>query len=359
MEIVEQVQDHSASKERENSKRKAPPSPYETLTHAVERFLDDHPHDHSDKLLAALPKRWSSYPPMILLPQSTFSTHEWQDYLPALSSDERLLLFAEMARSLKVTHLAINAPIQSNTIRSPHITPLYGDFGSLVEGQPTSKEFDEAFWTTCKQNRINQTWAPMYTMFSRGNVTEKERIFTFPDVKDQEVADLYVGVGYFAFSYLKAGAKRVWGWDLNPWSVEGLRRGSEMNGWSCAVDPQNVGGTKVVVYNEDNALASKRLEKAGVKVKHINLGLLPSSRDSWKIAASVLDDAGGWIHVHGNCRDSEIDDWSLGVTSEFRTLFGESWVINVSGTFRVKEYAPAIGHWVLDVECNRPMSVDK
>jgi len=359
MQTSEQTLGHSASKERENRKRKSPPSPYENLTQAVQRFLEEHPHAQSEKLLAALPKRWSSYPPMILLPQSTFSTHEWQDYFSVLSSDERLLFFAEVAKSLKYTHVAINGLVQSNTIRSPHITPLYGDFGPLVEGQPTSKDFDEAFWTTSKQNGIKQTWAPMYTMFSRGNITEKERVFTFPDVKDQEIADLYVGIGYFAFSFLKAGAKRVWGWDLNPWSVEGLRRGSEMNGWSCAVDPLDIGDMKAVVYNEDNALAIKRLDNAGVKVKHVNLGLLPSSRHSWKIAASILDDAGGWIHVHGNCKDSVIDDWRLEVTSEFQELFGESWIINVSATFRVKEYGPGIGHWVLDVECHRPTSVDK
>jgi tRNA G37 N-methylase Trm5 len=105
---------------------------------------------------------------------------------------------------------------------------------------------------------------------------------------------------------LTASAKRNTSRDLNAWSVEGVRRAAAMNGWKCAVNGDHIADTKVVVYNEDNGKAGSRLGAAAVKVKHVNLGLLPSSRDSWGIAASILNDRGGWIHVHGNCKDSEI-----------------------------------------------------
>ena len=38
--------------------------------------------------------------------------------------------------------------------------------------------------------------------------------------------DLYAGIGYFAFSYAKAGVGKVLCWEINPWSVDGLRRGA-------------------------------------------------------------------------------------------------------------------------------------
>ena len=186
-------------------------------------------------------------------------------------------------------------------------------------------------------------------MFSRGNISEKKRVFSFPNVEDQEVADLFVGIGYFAFSYLKAGAKRVWGWDLNAWSVEGLRRGADMNGWRCVVQGGvGLSDARIVVFNEDNGLATKRLKEYGVKVRHVNLGLLPSSRDAWRIATEILDEE-GWIHVHGNCRDSEIEQWSKVVVEEFRVLFGSAWTVEMVDRFRVKEFGPAVGHWVLDL----------
>jgi len=336
------------------TKRGPPPKPFEMLLTSVDSFISQHsPEIKREPLLATLPRRWSHYPPLILLPQTSFSTSEWQEYLSSLPEDLRNLLYSQIASSLKATHLALNAPIQDDTIRSPLITPLCGDFGPLVPGIPGGKDFEEAFWVQAVQNGIKQTWAPRYTMFSRGNITEKARILHFPDVKDQEVADLFVGIGYFAFSYLKAGAKRVWGWDLNPWSVEGLRRGAELNGWKCAVNPEKAEEERVVVYNEDNARAIEMLKMNNVKVKHVNLGLLPSSECAWGIATQILHDEGGWIHVHGNCKDTEIDGWIKDVENGFRILFGQSWMVDCQERFRVKEYGPAVGHWILDLYCSR------
>lgn len=344
-------------KGQENRKRNTATSPFENLRNAVQHFVQQHPRDDSRKLLATLPKQWSLYPPMILLPSSTFSSPEWKAYLSSLPEPQRFEFFATMAKAFKVSHLATNAPIQSNTTRSPRINPLHGDFGPHIDTCPTPDDFDHAFWATSTQNGIKQTWAPIHTMFSRGNITEKARVITFPDVGDQEVADLFVGIGYFAFSYIKAGAKRVWGWDLNAWSVEGLKRGAEMNGWKCALNGEHVEGARIIVYNEDNGKSVSRLGAVGVKVKHVNLGLLPSSHESWGIAARILDDQGGWIHVHGVFKDSEVDVWAQEVTLKFTELFGSSWIIRVAEKFRVKEYGPGVGHWVLDVECTRRTSV--
>jgi tRNA wybutosine-synthesizing protein 2 len=291
---------------------------------------------------------------MTLFHQSAFSSPEWTRYLHSLPNDLQALFYSQIATSLKSTHLALNAPIQSTVIRSPQITPLHGDFGiySPVD-RPTQQDFDSAFWTTCVQNGIKQTWAPLYTMFSRGNITEKARVLQFPQVRGEEVADLFVGIGYFTFSYLKGGAKRVWGWDLNPWSVEGLKRGAQMNGWKYAVNPMEVNDEQVVIFNEDNKTALEVLGRNGVKVKHVNLGLLPSSECAWRIATKILDAEGGYIHVHGNCRDIEIDEWCKTTVKEFERLFGNGWEVGIFDKFRVKEFGPGVGHWVLDLYCKQ------
>lgn len=40
------------------------------------------------------------------------------------------------------------------------------------------------------------------------------------------------------------------------------------------------------------------------------LGLLPSSRCAWRTALAALKEQGGWLHLHGNVRDSEEASWA-------------------------------------------------
>jgi tRNA wybutosine-synthesizing protein 2 len=277
------------------------------------------------------------YPPLLLLPATTFTSPEWKHYLSSIPTDD---LYSIFTSTFNCTHMALSAPIQLDPLRSPHITPLVGYFSDL--------------WVTTTQNGIKQTWAPLHTMFSRGNITEKARVLGFRDVRGEQVADLFVGIGYFAFSYLSAGAKRVWGWDLNSWSVQGLIRGTPLNGWKCVTggDPREEDSAQVVVFNEDNVHAAERLRSRGIRVRHVNLGLLPSSEIAWGVAGEILDEKGGWIHVHGNCRDGEIGEWEDRVAQAFRGIFGGRREVRVADRFRVKEFGPGVGHYVLDLACS-------
>lgn len=178
---------------------------------------------------------------------------------------------------------------------SPSSTPTGGEGGRESERKREEADFfSRAFWVSTKQNGITQTWAPRWTMFSRGNIKEKARLLSFHDDNDDNnedkdddddqativvkenatqrpvmtdsqeekrnheyqdqrnnnrrahrvvpaerradglVVDLYAGIGYFAFCYAALGF-RVLCWELNAWSVEGLRRGAEANGWGVRV----------------------------------------------------------------------------------------------------------------------------
>ncbi|KAL2155478.1 hypothetical protein VTH82DRAFT_220 [Thermothelomyces myriococcoides] len=275
--------------------------------------------DPKGLLLAGAPKRWVIYEPMVLLPSGSFTNQPWPALLSSLDPLKKEALWTAILSHLSpankppLTHLAINEGIplhlpsrlpstkgdgnqtggevehkEENLLRSPtRLQPLHGSFGNpSPPPNPSPSDFDSALWVSTKQNGLVQTWAPLHTMFSRGNIKEKARLLSFRHhhhrtkpgsghrseaAQDKDDAppttakvttmtttsvgskrssrgqrqqqqqrlrqwrryavDLYAGIGYFAFSYARLGL-RVLCWELNPWSVEGLRRGAAANGFS-------------------------------------------------------------------------------------------------------------------------------
>ena len=132
----------------------------------------------------------------------------------------------------------------------------------------------------------------------------------------------------------------------------------------------------------------------------VNLGLLPSSEESWPVACAALKRAtGGWLHIHGNIttkpsqetenlslQNSDFDcekytwllqspslmcddvmKWIHYVSTRIQSLLREmnplshvgsmcgEWKVEVRHVEHVKQYAPHVRHLVLDVEC-RPFN---
>ena len=349
---------------------------------------------------------YTVYPPMLLLPHTALSDclgdGKLSRHLPRL--------YETLHQVFKVTHIALNAPIPTsssggespisksedypvprpNILRSPtRLTPLYGDFGVILSADhvPIPSDFESAFWCTTRQNGIFQTWAPRYTMFSRGNISEKARILDLvsschqfgPDgtragfvVEQATAIDLYAGIGYFAFSYAKAGVAKILCWDINPWSIEGLKRGARMNKWTAttlnrheyddavlrrAVEEDY----KMFIFQESNEYATTHIQTIRdhiPPIRHVNCGYLPSSIDSWKTAVEALDPQyGGWIHAHENIAKKEIEQRKRKIVNIFTDLVREVHGLdNVFRPFvscehlqRVKSYAPGVIHCVLDI----------
>ncbi|MCJ1426998.1 hypothetical protein MMC29_004901 [Sticta canariensis] len=271
-----------------------------------------------------------------------------------------------------------------NVLRSPFnsFTPLHNDFGPSLPAHhvPTPDDFAKAFWCTVRQNGIFQTWAPRYTMFSRGNLSEKTRLLKLLDtlsgrqrtIKDSieesglvgsvgrgekneeekepregermkkemiSAVDLYAGVGYFAFCYAakREVVGRVFCWEISRWSVEGLRRGAVDNGWGVKVfegehDDDDGNGTveegteeeRLIVYRESNEHATARIAAMRTRmppVRHVNCGFLPSSKESWETAVQVLDPIqGGWIHAHENIEVRTFERRRKQIEQDFRDL---------------------------------------
>ncbi|PVH84189.1 hypothetical protein DL98DRAFT_83997 [Cadophora sp. DSE1049] len=379
-----------------------------------------------NELLACTPKRWVVYPPMVLLPPGSFG-EEWWAVLGlgcgvlletwSIDVDElwRLVLDGISKREGKgtLTHLAVNSGIPlnketnhssganlqvevegkvhppepglgsgpENIFRTPSgLIMLYGDFGPALppDQTPSEKDFEDAFWVRTKQNGITQVWAPRYTMFSRGNVKEKARILDFHkpsgtlksrNIEEEEIyaataVDLYAGIGYFVFSYARMGMRQVMGWELNPWSVEGLRRGALANGWSIKVvkDGEMDGGfdfeETIVVFLEDNVKALERLRgmemdgrsKNG-RIMHVNCGLLPTSELSWEMAIRILRGE-GWSHLHENVGVDDIDARKIEIGKMLEKCLAENnddRRVSMMHVERVKTFAPGVWHCVFDV----------
>ncbi|KFY39665.1 hypothetical protein V495_05812, partial [Pseudogymnoascus sp. VKM F-4514 (FW-929)] len=287
-------------------------SPFRTfLSHpAISSLINDL---ERETLLSTLLKRWTVYSPLVLLPTGSLSSDAWRRLLDLAPPEVVEELWTGVLDAIsrlggeKVTHLAINHPILSsaedeNIIRAPsHLRMLAGDFGADIaaarwalrngegEGERIGDvDFENAFWVRTRQNGIFQSWAPRWTMFSRGNVTEKARVLRFGAAsfwatdgalsgdgdrgKREEVqvaVDLYAGIGYFTLSYLSQGYA-VLAWEINPFSIEGLRRGAVTNGFSVLVVKgevdweavkETVERRGVVVFAEDNRHAWDRFQE--------------------------------------------------------------------------------------------------
>jgi len=405
--------------------KKCLPQFWQTLKDKLTEFVLQHPPPPSSQgetqdniqyqqhqLIENIPTnfKYDLYPPLLLLPPSSpfLTLPLWKNYISYLTDKQKNIFFSLLAGLFKATHIAINAPIPSddNIIRRPLVTPLYGTFGSVKsdsidnidisnnnnhDAAAINKNIDDTFWVSTTQNGIYQTWAPMHTMFSRGNIREKTRILEkiSADVdKNFTVVDLYVGIGYFTFSYLKAGARLVLGWDINPWSIEGCRRGAVHNGWTTSVvvgkDVQdqdgrhrdvmmeqngsmgylkkNVQDSRLLLFNESNIHAPSRMEKlmeevGYVPVRYVNLGLLPTSRPSYILAVQILlmnrPNKVGTVFVHENVGQNEISPKAIEIVQAFHDLLteqgGKDWVVDCRHVEKVKSWAPGVFHCVFDI----------
>ncbi|KAI4219219.1 MAG: hypothetical protein L6R36_008480 [Xanthoria steineri] len=353
--------------------------------------------------------RWTYtvYSPMLLLPPTFLSKQSLRDILAGPLGPELPELWRIICRKLKVTHIAINKPIpakapnasaasegnpaEPNTLRSPiDLMPVYGAFGE-ANLPPTEENFQRAFWVSTVQNDIVQVWSPLYTMFSRGNIGEKTRLLKLlspastsgenPLLRESSgssAVDLYAGIGYFAFSYVKAGLDKVLCWELNGWSIEGLKRGAKKNGWTTKVvlddGPEHdtlsktdesgseSANERFLIFNESNRNAAKRVHDLRSKmapVRHVNCGYLPSSSNSWDVAVQVLDPLqGGWIHAHENVGPQDMEQRRNQVVEIFRDLVcqcpkadseAHRFYVECQYVERVKTYAPGVIHVVFDI----------
>ncbi|RDW72110.1 hypothetical protein BP5796_08144 [Coleophoma crateriformis] len=405
---------------KDKSQRPPKPKPVSPILEALQRWQDTLPEPLLATILASIPnlihtapRRWVVYPPMLLLPSGSFSSlistagdhAQLENSLPALWLT---ILETVSKREGKgnLTHLAINSGIplhaasseanqvqhehgQENVMRTPSgLMMLHGDFGPPLSPTqtPSLQDLENAFWVSTKQNGLVQMWAPRYTMFSRGNIKEKARLLDFHESVELEcekgagesngkrkhisrtvlgqhrAVDLYAGIGYFVFSYVKMGMGKVRGWEVNPWSVEGLRRGAIANGFSVRViTPDRTdevaflkdGPEDIVIFLQDNKMALRTLQASpeGGSVLHVNCGLLPTSEPVWRDAFEMAGEE-AWLHLHDNVGINDIEMRRSEIEMLYRSWLTGTGSVEV-GVNLVKTFAPGVWHCVFDVYIKR------
>ncbi|XDG03619.1 hypothetical protein ABKA04_003234 [Annulohypoxylon sp. FPYF3050] len=394
------------AKRKPERKKPAPQNPIQAGIRTWFNSLSSthQPQTQFDDLISRAPKRWTVYEPMVLLPSGSFEADIWKELLSSPPAEQTDALWTQILSSIsaksggvgtRLTHLAINEGIPAalyansengapeNILRSPTgLRILYGDFGP-ASADGTAPDFGNAFWVSTKQNGVFQTWAPRWTMFSRGNIKEKARLLDFHKsrssndgtvLNDALAVDLYAGIGYFTFSYAKLGMQ-VLCWELNPWSVEGLRRGAQGNGWSVRIVQDEAdlalpmkelvsGGEQIIVFLEDNRHAARRLRALDeLNILHVNCGLLPSSEasweDSWDIATrSQAEEM--WFHLHENVGVADIEKRREEIEQYFLDLGrkdGCDRTARVEHTELIKTFAPGVWHCVFDLYITRSSSI--
>ena len=106
-----------------------------------------------------------------------------------------------------------------------------------------------------RENRIWYEFNVCQVMFSSGNLTEKMRMGRLAQPSDV-VLDLYAGIGYFALSFLvHAKVRLVYCCEMNPHSIESLRRNLALN---------KIGQERYRVLEGDNAETTAQLINQGM-----------------------------------------------------------------------------------------------
>lgn len=239
--------------------------PLQRLQQKIESLLQSENIDKSDiqVLMEQLPTKYEIYGDLIL----------FTDFYLLLQEnlhDLHNTLTHIISTVFNTKRVAVKSIIHSDQFRTPKTHLVLGDNG----------------WVQHVDNGIRSTFDITKTMFSKGNISEKLRIGKL-DCTGQVVVDMFAGIGYFTLPYLiHANAQHVYACEWNPDAVQALKRNLSIN---CVDD-------RCTVLEGDNRMVSPKNV-----ADRVNLGLIPSSKQSWRSACEALkSESGGWLHVHAN-----------------------------------------------------------
>ncbi|XP_022199754.2 tRNA wybutosine-synthesizing protein 2 homolog [Nilaparvata lugens] len=229
-----------------------------------------------EQLAAQIPTSWEKFDNCVLFNEKHFQDGDW--------SKAGAQLWKTVADVFGVANVAIKGSVERDKFRTPRVRVVFGE-SNLVR---------------FKDNGVIYTWDTTKCMFSRGNVSERHRVAKL-DCRGETIVDLFAGIGYFTLPFLvKSNCQHLHACEWNPSSIQSLKQNLKLN----KVDH------KCTIHEGDNRLVCPRNV-----ADRVNLGLIPTSRDSWEVACLALkSDTGGVLHVHENVntkqgdRDCECED---------------------------------------------------
>lgn len=270
-----------------------------------------------------IPKKWEILGHIGLLAKDSFE-QKFLDVIFDMDKSKQMDFWNGISESLNVEKLGIQQHIADDEVRSSKVQLLNSEDG----------------WTTFMDNGVEFTFDVTKVMFSSGNVTERHRVARMK-LSGQTIVDCYAGVGYYSLHALKNGkADYVHACELNPNSVNALRKALELNNLN----------EKMTIHEGDNQLSLPNLKSVADRVF---LGLLPSSEKVWELSVACLKDGGGVLHIHMNVEEEKLSAWTESTKSQildYSQRLGRNFKIASCHLEKVKWFAPRVRHVVLDLE---------
>ena len=274
------------------------------------------------ELIEEIPSRWEKLGDLVLLPESTFTSNEWEKIL-LISKNKIWAIFCSI---LHVSKIGRQKRIHSGPMRKSQVELLHGQDGIVLH----------------KENSVFFEFDATKVMFSSGNVSERIRVSQF-DCSDEIILDLYAGIGYYTLPLLvHTKVKLLHACEINPDSIAELKKNLIHNKVS----------DKCIIHEGDNISTVPNLDIFG-KVNRVMLGLLPSSEKSWRLAIQSLDSKGGMLHLHGNASAKKENEWAQSVIERLKEISNDSkreFKFELRHIEKVKSYAPKVNHLVLDIK---------
>ena len=279
----------------------------------------------TEHLSKELPRKWQHLGDVVVLPETAFSSKEWNELIKEKSREEVQDLWQHIAQALGGKRLARQHPITKDKHRTSQTELLLGQNG----------------WVEFLDHGVHFGFDATKVMFSAGNVTERRRIGSI-NMEGEVVVDAYAGVGYYTLHMaLRSRAKHIHACEINPDSIAGLK-------WAQETNELN---NQITIHQGDNQEA---LPKLYGQADRCHLGLLPSSEAVWYHALGCLKPKGGWMHIHMNVHKNELEQWqaeTLETLNEYAESHGRHWKITIEHLELVKWFSPHIRHVVIDVQC--------
>jgi tRNA wybutosine-synthesizing protein 2 len=321
--------------------------PSKRITDLISQLVSDSP--------KTLPLKWELYDNFLLFGENAFEGEEWKSWF-ANQTESCLQSFFDIFQMVfTVKNIAKKGKIAPIDIRYPNLSWIVVDgITRPWENFYVVERFE--IWTKTIQNSIPYFWAPSFTMFSQGNITEKIRVAGSKFGEEETVLDLYAGIGYFTLPYLVHRKSRfVHACDMNAWSLNGLIKSLEtlkirfnyINGEKQHSNPYS----KITIYEGDNSTYGNYFFQ---KCDRVNLGLLPSSESGWNLAVNSLKPSGGYLHIHMNIDNGKEGNFENFMMSALVNILKTSDKENLTPCIlhreRVKSFGPRVYHWVFDIE---------
>lgn len=252
-----------------------------------------------------LPTRWEHIGGVIIL---RLSREQWE---------YRREIGAAYAKALGATAVLARVGPISGPFREPEVERIWGDSAVTVH----------------VENGVKFCLDAESIMFSAGNLRERLRMASTPEA-GETVVDLFAGVGYFALPMaLRSRAARVVACEVNPAAFRYLCEGQRLNrAWR--LEP---------LLGDCTDVAPRRV------ADRVVMGFLDGAR-YLPLAMQVLRHGGGTVHYHEACPDERKERPEQHVSAAAREA---GFRVARSRKFRLKSYAPGVGHWIIDARLER------